>query len=505
MTGQGQCALGRQRDRGPIARFRRGSQENGRRPIDDQVIVDQTVRFRDHQGKLPAILVGEQDPAVVHIGRLDLVLVDDDIAGVAGGRETVLGGIQGGLEDLGRGTVIIDEDILALRIDLVDGSDPHILVGGLPDPDFQGVGGRSRIVLIVFCGRGRDGDGAFLAGCHPAAGIDRGDGLVAGGIGDGRVGPGKDRRLRRVAQEAGHGRRTEAEVAVRLPALQIEVHADGTSGAAELEDVGTGTGARLVVKELVFFAVVDFGRAEEEGPVGAGGQRIRIFYGRLVIDIDEARGAVAAVVADEIFAVVVLQVVLVPAVLDSERAGGDGTVGVGDDTTLGHDAQVRPVRSALEQPLVVRIDNQVGGAGGEGGGLGVLDGHRDGPDRRNPEHPVPGDGQVGRCLLDELIPVRIGHRDLETLREGRRREDHPELDGLVLRRAQLDRRLAEERDRRPGVRLHGHLRRGADGRPHIRFSGEALPVVAFEADGRNGYAFPVELQDEVTAYVLEFQ
>ena len=126
-------------------------------------------------------MVGEHDPAVIHLGGLDFIIIDGDISGVVGGRQVrIFVGIQDWLEDLLDRSVLIDEDILSLSIDLVHGSDPLIRVGSPYLLDFQRVCGRLGPVLFVLRRRSRDGHGTGFGRSHFSVGINPGDTLVTG-------------------------------------------------------------------------------------------------------------------------------------------------------------------------------------------------------------------------------------------------------------------------------------------------------------------------------------
>ena len=175
------------------------------------------------------------------------------------------------------------------------------------------------------------------------------------------------------------------------------MHADSSSCGADLEYVGVVFVAGfLIVQNLVcIVSRFYFGRAEEKRSIVSGGKSKRILHCRPVIDIDDSRGPVCAIVTYDVFTIIEFQEVIVSFVLDSEFIASQGTVRVGDDTALGRDAQVRAIRSALEHPGIACIDDQVGAVNGERGGLGVFDGCCNYLDLRNPDHFIPGDGQLG--------------------------------------------------------------------------------------------------------------
>ena len=262
------------------------------------------------------------------------------------------------------------------------------------------------------------------------------------------------------------------------------MYADVVSAAADLEDVGAGSGSRLVIYDLARCGVLHIARAEEERAVVTGRQGIRILHVRRGVHVDKTRGTVVGIVTNEVFAVVEHQVVIAPAVLHGEFIIGQSTVVIGDDTFLvGIDRHVRTVHGAFEQSFILRVDNQVSAAGGDGGGLGVIDGNRLHFDRRDPEYLIPVDGQICRCLLDENSSVGIGHRQLETLCEGCRRNYHPEKGWIILCRAQFHGRFTVERNRLSGSGVHGNRRSDARLGFQGSLAGKRLILVSFDAYG----------------------
>ena len=214
-----------------------------------------------------------------------------DVNSIAGGQESVLAAIQDRLEGLHGRSALISDDIFAAQFDFVKGGDPDIRAGSQSPFDYQGVRGSPCIVLIVLLRRGSDGHGTRRDKGYLAVCIDLGYAFIAGRIRHRCVDSLKDRFFRIVSHGAGYALRIEAEATILLDGLgdtvlQVEVHADSSSAAADLEDVGVVSRRGLVIQNLVLFAsIVHLGRAEEERAVGSCGQYVRINDIRRSVDI----------------------------------------------------------------------------------------------------------------------------------------------------------------------------------------------------------------------------
>ena len=100
------------------------------------------------------------------------------------------------------------------------------------------------------------------------------------------------------------------------------------------------------------------------------------------------------------------------------------------------------------------------------------------------------------------MSVRVRQCQPEALREMRRRNHHPEHGGFF---SQRDRILEGEHNRGSCRRCHGDFGIASDGGRNSRFTGQFFSVVPLQLEGRDGYAFALELENQVSAQVLELQ